>query len=714
MDFIIENLKKNPAIRLILPFIIGIVLAIKINIGLVLPISICAISIAIIIFSFFNKKYYNLSFGIGINIFLFSIGILLVQLANRSGEINEISKLKEGNSLIIGEIEKEPKIKEKTITVNLNIKAIKVDNKWQNTSGKTILYLENDSLAQKLMVGDIIALNPKLKEIEDSGNPEAFNYKQYLSYNLISTSAFVKSEEWTILENPNSIPLRLKLLRFRTTLIDLLKENGIENDELDVLSALALGYADNISSEIRHHYSSSGAMHILAVSGLHVGIIYGIIVFLFKFIKNKKFEYVKIPATIILIWIYAMLTGLSPSVMRSSIMFSIIAIGNLSKNNGSSLNTVAVSAFILLIINPYNLMNVGFQLSYIAVIGILIFQQPFQNLYAPRTKFGKWIWSLTCVSIAAQLATAPICIYYFNQFSNYFLITNYLLIPISTVAIWICIAVWATSFIPIVSNFLAQILIYVIKAMNFSVAFIDNLPFSVLNNIYIDLPQVFIFYLAIIFIFIYFFVSKNHKHFFAFVASVIIFAGINLLQDFMVKNQKTILVYNINKLSAINIIDDDKNLIFANLEKLNKEKLDNTAKGLWLKKGVDGEKYIDIAPGKNNIITNLVTIDNKNIYYKNNFISFYDKKIYILDNNFKTQNTQNNNRIKVDFILVSNNPEIELGEIKNYFEYDKIIIDGSNSPKNIEKWEEENIEEKNKIFFTTKSGAFIFSLNNKK
>lgn len=710
MDFLIENIKKNPAIRLIIPFILGIVFSIKINPTYFISIPVLIISIILVCISLFNKKhFYNIFFGIAINLLIFSFGIILVQISNLSGKITEIEKLKEGKALIMGEIIKSPKISEKTIIINLNIKAIKSEDKWQNTSGKTILYIENDSLSKNLKVGDIIALNPMLQDIENSGNPEEFNYKQYLSYNLINTSAYIKSDKWILIENHNEIPLHLKLLRSRDKLMDILEKNGIKNDELNVLSALALGYSDNISSEIRHNYSSAGAMHILAVSGLHVGIIYGIIVFLFKFIKNKKFDYVKIPITIILIWLYAMLTGLSPSVTRAALMFSIIAFGNLLKYKGSSLNTVAVSAVILLIINPYNLMNVGFQLSYIAVLGILIFQPAFQKIYTPKTKFGKWIWSLSCVSIAAQLATAPICIYYFNQFSNYFLIANYILIPISTIAIWLCVIVLATSFIPIISTFLAKILISVIKAMNFSTNFIDSLPFSVADNLYVNFPQIIILYFAIIFIYIFFFVTKEHKYLFAFTISIIVFAGINLFQIVSLKNQKIIIVYNINKVSAINIIDNNKNLIFANFENLNKERLQSSAKTLWLKKAVETEKYINIAPKQNKILSNLVTIDNKNIFYKNSFIDYYGKKLFILDNNFKTYG---NKKIKIDFIIISNNPDIEIKNIPKNFDFSKIIIDASNSKKNIEKWSNEEVNFKEKLFFTTKEGAFMFNLNN--
>lgn len=689
---------------------IGIIIAIKISLPLfVLAACLLITIVTFIILYFFKNKKFDIIIGFSINLFFIFFGMLLTKMTAISGEINDFENLKTKKGLIIGEISKDPKLKEKNVVLNIDIFAIKTNDVWQRSDGKTILYIENDSLSQKLNVGDKIIFNPQLQEIENSGNPLEFDYKKYLSFRLINSSAFIKSNDWKLLEN-RDIKFNFKILKFRIQLINILKQSGLENDELAVMSALALGYSDNLSAEVLHNYTSSGAMHILSVSGLHVGIIYGIITFLFSFIKNKKFENIKTIFIIILIWFYACLTSLSPPVARASLMFSIIAVGRFQKNKPQTLNVVALSAFILLIFNPFYLFDVGFQLSYIAVVGILILQQPIQNLYTAKTKLGKWIWSLTAVSIAAQIATAPLCIYYFNQFSNFFLLTNYILIPVSTVAIWLCVFVFIFSWWNLAASFLGKILSFVVKIMNYSANLVDKMPFSVSENLYIDFTQMIIFYFIIIFLFIFFFHSKKYKHLILGICFIIVFVSINLFQNISTHNQKFIVVYNINKTTAINIIDNKKNILFANFDVLDKEKFKMGVKSFWLQKGIASEKYIDLSSSKNNILSNIINIDSKNIFYKNKFIVFEDKKLFVLDNSF-CKNRQDV-KIDVDFIVLSNNPDIKISELSLFFNFKKIIIDSSNYLKTVENWlSEENIE-KEKIYNVKTDGAFVFELKN--
>ncbi|MDR2836869.1 MAG: competence protein ComEC family protein [Bacteroidales bacterium] len=715
MDFsIIDELRKFPYIRLTIPLIIGILVGLNFQISLYF--SILLFSIALIFFIFINfkkKKQYTILVGISINVMILALGLFLVQNSLTSGKIDKIEELNKENGLLLGEISDSPKVKEKIITLNINIIAIRSDKNWLSSSGKTILYIVKDSLSEKLSLGNIIAFNPKLQEIENSGNPEEFDYKKYLSYNFINTSAYLETNDWHLVDNQNNTTKKYEILKFRNKLINLLAKSGLENDELAVMSALALGYSNDLSAEIKHNYSSAGAMHILAVSGMHVGIIFGIITFIFSFIKHKKFQPIITILSITIIWFYALLTGLSPSVARSALMFLIIALGKFQKNKTQTLNAVAFSAFILLIINPLNITNIGFQLSYIAVIGILIFQQPFQNLYTPKTKFGNWIWSLTCVSIAAQIATAPICIYYFHQFSNYFLLTNYILIPVSTIAIWLCVIVYTFSWWNWATLLLGKILSFVIKVMNYSTNFIDNMPFSVTENIYINLSQTIILYLIIITIFMFFFITKKYKHLIISVIGMILFFAINLFQTLTTKDQKYMIVYNINKVTAINLIDNQNNILFANFENLDKNKIEYSVKNNWLKKGLNSEKYINLYFDKKNLLSNIVTINQKNIFFKQKFIGFEDYKIFILDENFEQKNMINLDKADVDFIIISNSPEIKLADIPKLFKFKKIIIDSSNSFKKNDEWEKEEIYFREKIHNVKLSGAYIFDLNKK-
>jgi len=701
-----EEIKKYPFIRITIPFVLGITLSIFTEISS----AICVVGFftAFIIYlflHFYNRFSYAVVTGVFLNITILCAGAMLTSIRSEHAQTS-LLKMKEG--LLIGEIEEDPRFGEKSTSLRISILAVNKNNIWEYGGGKTLLYVENSEESAKLRPGDKIIFSPELNEIENNGNPEEFNYKKYLSYNLILSSDYIESDNWQLLSSDNDIGFRQKFLRFRQMLINKLKSFNLNDDELAVVSALALGYKDSLSDEIRHAYSSSGAMHILAVSGLHVGIVYGIIVFLFSFIKTKRLNILKVVLTIVLVWLYAVLTGLSPSVSRAALMFSIMALGKLQKHGSGSLNTIAASAFILLLINPYNLTNIGFQLSYIAVIGIVLLYEPIYRVFTVKFKLLDKIWSLTAVSIAAQLATAPICLFYFHQFSNYFLLTNYLLIPISTIAIWLVILVFVFSGIEVISVFLAKVLSWVVKAMNSISLGIESLPFSVSEDIYINTIQLFVLYLTIVFILVFFFHSRKYKHLFLSILSLIIFSSVSLVNAVMSKDQRYFIVYNINKTTAVNLIYNRDNLLFANVDSIVKKNIEFTAKNNWLKKGLNSEKYINLSSGKESVLTNITSINNPNIFYKHKFISFDGIRIYILDNGFNALILDESfKKMKVDFIILSNSPTIKLEELNEYFEFKKIIIDSSNSIKSVEMWQEENKSLGFEIYNVKNSGAFV-------
>ena len=703
-----EELRRNPFIRITLAFIAGIVVANLVFIPVWLTIFIFVITIALLIFFKVRNRYGNeLISGLTINIVILSAGMFFTTSLNEKAH-NDLESYKSGN--LIGIVDEDPKINEKTTTVKILIIAVRNENNWQSTDGNTMLYLERSEAAEKLQTGDKIIFSPQLSEIENKGNPEEYDFKKYLSYSMILTSDYLSSDEWQLLPDDAAPGIRHVFLRFRTQLVGMLQKFGLSNDELAVASALALGYKDNLSDEVRHAYSSAGAMHILAVSGMHVGIVYGVIVFLLSFFKSEKLKIPKVVLSIILVWAYAALTGLSPSVSRAALMFSILALGKLQKHGSGSLNAIAASAFILLLINPYNLYNLGFQLSYVAVIGIILLYEPIYAIYKVKNKILDKVWSLTAVSVAAQIATAPLCMYYFHQFSNYFLITNYLLIPVSTIAIWLVVAVFVFSPIPVVATFLARILAFMIKTMNFFATGIESLPFSVTTDIQISFSQLVILYFIIAALAIFFFNTKMYRHLYFAVAAVIVYVAIGLVGDLQNRNQKYFIVYNINKVTAINVIEGRKNVVFAALDSTTNRQIEFSAKNNWLKKGLESEKYINLKAGKETVLSNVAATDNTSVFYKRKFISFGEYKAFVVDDDFKALILDENyKKPKVDYLILSNNPSLSLTEILEYFDFNMIIIASSNSQKNLDKWKAENDSLKLDVFDVAEQGAFVLS-----
>lgn len=701
-----EEIRKRPFIRLTIPFILGVIIAVFTNLPtLIFTLALILSLICFIFLNYKNNFSKNSFIGLLMSIILISTGALLTSI---NLEKSNNTKLINYKGFIIGEVCDDPKSTEKTTVLNIEIKAIKNNNEWISTSGKTLLYLEKNIKSEGLIIGDKIVFSPELSEVENKGNPEEFDYKQYLAYNLVYNSDYLEGDDWQLLDSDGGTNLKYNLLRFRQDLIAQLKDAGLKDEELGVISALALGYKDNLSDEIRHSYASSGAMHILAVSGLHVGIIYGMLIFILSFIKSKKLQWVKTAIIISFIWFYAILTGLSPSVSRAALMFTLIALGKLQNKGSDSLNAIAASAFILLVINPMNIMNIGFQLSYVAVIGIILLYPKIYNLIKPQNRIIDKVWSLTAVSVAAQIATAPLGFYYFHQFSNLFLISNYLLIPLSTIAIWLCILFFVFSGIGFLGGIISKAIFYIVKIMNTVSGTIESLPMSVSENIYISIPQLVLIYIAIIFISVFLFNSKRYKHLIIGFISIIIASVFSLSYSIKTKNQEFIIVYNINKTTAINIIDGKDNILFANIDSCLNENIEYTAKNNWLKKGLSEEKYIDLSSDRESILSNLSNIDNQSIFFKRNFIGFNDKKIAVIDSDFIPIFDKNYTKPNVDFLILAQDAYLSLSEVNEMFNYSEIIIDGSNSFYKVDEWLAENDSLQLKIHNVRTDGAFIY------
>ncbi|MEJ0029306.1 MAG: ComEC/Rec2 family competence protein [Bacteroidota bacterium] len=242
-----------------------------------------------------------------------------------------------------------------------------------------------------------------------------------------------------------------------------------------------------MDSDLLQAYASTGAMHVLAVSGLHVSIIYWIILLLGKPIeKLKSGKAILAAMSVVLLWIYAFVTGWSPSVLRAVMMFTFVAMARPWKQSTNIYNTMAASAFCLLLYDPFFLMSVGFQLSYIAVFGIVFIHPHLYVLWEPKRRLWDEIWKVTSVSIAAQVATVPISLYYFHQFPNYFLIANLLVIPASFVVLVAGLAVLPAAFVPVIASVVGFGLQWVIYIMNGIIMIIGSFPFAVIRNIYID------------------------------------------------------------------------------------------------------------------------------------------------------------------------------------------------------------------------------------
>ena len=349
----------------------------------------------------------------------------------------------------------------------------------KNSNQKKVLcYFSKDSLSMSLAYGDIITVNSKLTIPGKPLNPEEFNYAEYLKQNGIYYTSYINHSSWELVGYSPKNPIIAIAGKLRNRILNILSKNGLSGQNYSVAAAILLGYDDTMENTLKQDYIMAGAMHILCVSGLHVGIIFLVISFLLSFLNNNRHNNIlKAIILLLTVWAYATLTGLSPSVQRASLMLSVFIIGNLLNRARDTYNTLAISALILLIIDPYLLFNVGFQLSFAAVIGIVTFHQPiYKLLYFKNTIIDK-IWSITVLSFAAQLATFPIATYYFHFFPPWFWLTNLFTFPLSFLIIATGLLFVVTLWIPFIPQAVGWLLSGMIYLLNLVVGTVKFLPF---------------------------------------------------------------------------------------------------------------------------------------------------------------------------------------------------------------------------------------------
>lgn len=366
---------------------------------------------------------------------------------------------------------------------------------WSNRSFGTVAYLHKDLMADTLKAGDAVVFSGKPAPHREPLNPDMFDYGRYLTQQGYSAAVYLKSEV-TFLRDSRHHSLKIRFERWRQQAIDQFAAHSYHSDALGVIAALVLGKREMVDPEIRQAFSDAGAVHILAVSGLHVGIIYLFATFLLaKILPGDKLKMTRLLTSLVVLWLYAGITGFSPSVLRAATMFSFLAVGRQYDRYGNIFNMLAASAILLLLINPFLIAAAGFQLSYLAVIGIVAIHPVLYPLFTAPWGWLDKVWSLVVVSLAAQLATFPVSMHYFNQFPNWFLLSNLLVIPLATVLLYAGIFSILLSWVPYVSAAIFFLTDALAHFLNRIVLAFQRLPSPVSEGLYLTQLEVGLSYL---------------------------------------------------------------------------------------------------------------------------------------------------------------------------------------------------------------------------
>lgn len=556
----------------------------------------------------------------------------------------------------------------------LSVTPISADSSHHKNPEKVLCYFAKDSLSSKLVFGDVISFRSKLAIPKAPLNPGEFDYGNYLMQSNINYTTYIAANKWKLIDyHPynNIIAIAGKI---RQNILTLLSENGLSGDNYAVAAAVLLGYDDFMENDLKQDYIMAGAMHILCVSGLHVGIIYLVINFLLSFLHNNRFNNILKGILLLLsVWTYATITGLSPSVQRASLMITIFIVGNMINRNRDTYNTLAISALILLLINPQLIFNVGFQLSYVAVLGIITFHQPIYKLIFINNTVVDKIWSITVLSFSAQLATFPLAIYYFNFFPPWFWLTNLFTFPLSFLIIATGLLFVLTSWIPFIPQFVGWTLSGMIYLLNYVVGYVKFLPFSGIDNIYTSMPMLVLIYTLILTTYIIF-KNKNPKLFMPLVLTIVLILGLNTYNKSRILNQKKLVIYSINKHSAYDFINGNQHVLLID-STLTSSSLNYQLKNSRTKWGIDDANHV--IPTSDTIINNMVRLSD-------NFILFEDMIILLTDGNEIYYPTKS--KLELDLVIISGKKKPNVKQLLSVFDFKKVVIDSS-----VPRWNQKSI-----------------------
>ncbi|BAO76149.1 competence protein [Winogradskyella sp. PG-2] len=572
------------------------------------------------------------------------------------------------------------KIKERLKPDNYNDKYIVSISSYndQEASGRLLININKDSLNKPLAVDDLLFVSSKLQVIQKPLNPHQFDYSKYLELKQVYHQLYLKQSDLLLLSNSKKT-IYGYADQLRTTINKGLITAGFKNDVLSIMNALLLGQRQSIDKTIYNNYVNSGTIHILAVSGLHVGILLWILNFLFKPLLRLKYgNYLRPLILVVILWSFAVIAGLSPSVTRAVAMFSIISIAMHLKRPTNIYNTLIISAFGILLFKPTFLFEVGFQMSYLAVLGIVSVQPIIYKLWKPKYLVTDKLWQIFSVTLAAQAGVVPISLFYFHQFPGLFFISNIVVIPFLGLILGFGLLVIALALTNMLPDFIVTAYSFIIESLNAFIAWVAQFEGFLFRDIPFTVLQVICSYFIIVAL-VQVYKFKNFKWVALSLIGIICFQGITFYNAHNVQGDAFV-VFNKSKYSMIGQKHNEGLQIHHNLDSLRQ----NT----------------------DNVITNYKvgeSIENIEIDSLQSIYQFNNKNILIIDSLgvYKGLSFQPN------YILLRNSPRLNINRVIDSLKPELIIADASNYKSYVKRWKATCEHKKIPFHYTYEKGAFI-------
>ncbi|WP_420146543.1 ComEC/Rec2 family competence protein [Spirosoma sp.] len=584
-----------PFVRYVAALITGIVCYVELAEWYIIPIGALVLGGILFSWGFIRTsgkviKPVQISSGVGGLFLLLALGWVIAYQRTASNRPDNLIHLTDTLRSYEGVVSSQPEERAKTYRVELEIrrgawKSAQHTNQWRPLSGRVIVYLDK---ASQLMprYGEVWLVSGSPRPIDPPLNPGEFNYKRYLSYRNIYHQQYLRPFQRQVLGiDPPSRVAQLATIVNRWADSVLTYQIGTRA-EFGIVNAMILGVRDDLDAELYRAYSAAGAVHILSVSGLHVGILFAVLTFLLRFlIKRPRGKLLMAAIQLAILWFYALVTGFSPPVLRSAGMFTLLILANAFGRQQQLMNTLGASAFFILCFDPYALFSAGFQLSYLAVAGIGAWQSSFYQSLTFRNKWANRLWELTAVALVAQIITFPLGVFYFHQFPTYFLLANPIVIVMSEILLPLAMATLAFSWIPFVSSGLGWVLQKTAWFLNYAVTLTGQLPGAAWDGLWLSLVTMLLIYALILFS-IALLLTRKSMYLWATCVTAILLTGMLLWNEYAHTHQRRLAVHFLPHRTAISLTDGHRSLLLTDLDEVDKRSYDFYLKNTFGQWGV--------------------------------------------------------------------------------------------------------------------------------
>jgi competence protein ComEC len=685
--------KNIPFLRLLLPLAAGILCGWYFSLHFKVAVILAGLTIPFLLFYFIaserRKFFSSATTGISINLLLMALGLSLVWFNQIPKQPTWVGNLYcKGDFLQLRLLEPVSE-REKNYKALATVTNIYRNNNTIKVSGKAVIYFRKDSVPPALKYGDIIIVNKQLQEITNSGNPGGFDYKRYALFNGTTHQLFLQASDYKKSMHAEPTYFWKRMYQLRSYVLQTIRTYVKNERESSVAEALLIGYRDDLDRDLVQAYSNTGVVHVIAISGMHLGLIYVLLLFLLKPLDRfKKLKIVKTILIIIFLWVFSLLTGGGASVMRAVIMFSFIAGGDLLNRKGNSYNSMAASAFVLLCFNPFLLWDVGFQLSYAAVLSIVLFMKPIYHWFSIQNKLLDQLWKLNAVTIAAQILTLPLCLYHFHQMPTLFILSNFIAVPLSTFVLYGLILLMAFSFFTAAATVIGSCTAMLLKWMNQFILWIDHFSFSVVDGISLHPIQTIALYLFIATTSIWLLQKRLAACLWS-IITLCLFFGSRAISRYKTSQQQKLVVYNLSQHSAIDVMLGNKYYFIGD--------------SVLLKEGFLRNFHLKPSRVFNQVFHSGMPVDLKgHTAYQIN-----EKKIVLINQSYRYNSLAI--PIEADLVIVSGNPRLYVNDLLKTIRCRLVVFDSSNPAWKLALWKKDCDRLNIHYFCTSEQGAFVMS-----